>query len=267
MVRDENSTPSSNQYVHDEKFYRYIQKGAARSARVIAPLILQRLQVRSVLDVGCGTGAWLAEYSRLGIPLCLGVDGDYVRQSFLLVPPTNFMPVNVSQPFDLGQRFDLVQCLEVAEHIDPAASSTLIENLAKHGDFVMFSAATPGQGGENHLNEQSYEFWRAIFAERGYSPYDFLRPRLQGKKAVEIWYRHNTILYVADCARARLTDDIAATKVPESRSIANVAGYIYRFRCRMLAMLPVAWVSRLAVLKRHCIMLARAIVRRDSSSG
>src|SRR5580765_376996 len=124
----DSSAPASGNYAYDDTFYRYIQNGAIRSAQVVIPLSLNHLKIDSVLDVGCGAGAWLTEYRRRGVPSCVGVDGDYVKVSTLLVPPATFIARDISQPFDLGQRFDLVQCLEVGEHIETAASRILIGN-------------------------------------------------------------------------------------------------------------------------------------------
>lgn len=263
MVKDQQDSPTG-QYVHDEAFYRYIQHGATRSARIVVPLIVRYLNVQSVVDVGCGAGAWLSEYYRNGVRSYLGVDGDHVGPDSLLIPPLNFKPLDVSLPVDFGRRFDLVHCLEVGEHIDTSASQTLVANLVKHSDFVLFSAAVPGQGGENHINEQSYEFWREIFAGYDYSPYDFLRPLLRGEKKVEAWYRHNTMLYVSNRARTKLTAEVAGTEVPRGETIADYSSPAYRIRTRILSRLPVIWLSRLAVMKRRFILLRPAIVRRDS---
>ena len=41
---------------------------------------------------------------------------------------------------------------------------------------MLFSAAVPGQGGENHVNEQPLAYWRAIFREHGYSAVDYSAP-------------------------------------------------------------------------------------------
>lgn len=254
--------PAVNSYAYDETFYRYIQRGATSSAQVIVPIVVDRLKIDSVLDVGCGAGAWLAEYHKQDIPVCIGVDGDYVSSSTLLIPPSTFVARDVSQPFELGQRFDLVQCLEVGEHIPSVASRALVANLVKHSDCVLFSAAIPGQGGENRINEQTYEFWRAIFAEHGYAPYDFLRPLLRGVTAVESWYRHNVMLYVATGSPTRLLPVVAQARVPENEFIADVSSGSYKMRTRILAVLPVTWLSHLAVLKHRCILLSRLITRR-----
>jgi SAM-dependent methyltransferase len=246
-------------YNYDNTFFRYIEQGAIRSAQIVVPLIIDRLKINSVLDVGCGAGAWLGEYRRLGLPTYVGVDGEYVTNSSLLIPPSSFVPLDITKSFDLQRRFDLVQCLEVGEHIPPAASRTLVENLVRHGDAVLFSAAIPGQGGENHINEQPYEFWRALFAEYGYSGYDFLRPLLRRESSVEVWYRHNAILYVADSSRARLPASVAATVIPENEPIRDVSSVTYKVRTRILARFSVASLTRLAILKHRWLNLVRGV--------
>ena len=253
-----------NDYAYDETFYRYLQQGATRSAKVVVPLVIDRLKISSVLDVGCGAGAWLAAYQAHGLRTYVGVDGDYVKPSSLLRPASAFLPRNIAKPFDLGRRFDLVQCLEVGEHVEPQASRTLVANLVRHGDFVLFSAAIPGQGGENHVNEQSYEFWRALFAEHEYFPYDFLRPLLHGAAPVEIWYRHNTILYVANRSRLLLNPTVLETQVPSDRPIPDVSSVPYKLRTRILANLSVESLSRLAVLKHRWLLAVRYVTGRRS---
>ena len=249
----------SGNYSYDEDFYRYIQNGAVRSAQVIIPLVRDRLKIDSVLDVGCGAGAWLAEYRRHGVLTCLGVDGDYVKSSSLLIPPTTFIARDISQSFDLGQRFNLVQCLEVGEHLETMASETLISNLVRHGDCILFSAAIPGQGGENHINEQPYEFWRALFAKHGYMPYDFLRPLLRGATMVESWYRYNAVLYVAKDFARHLSLDVTQSFIPGDKPIPDVSDIFYRWRTRMLALLPVSWLSWLAKWKHRSILFSRRV--------
>ena len=245
-------------YVYDETFFRYLQQGSTRSAQNVAPLVISQLKIGSILDVGCGAGAWLAEYRRLGVPVCVGVDGGYVSPSSLLIPSSAFQPKNIAEPFHLQQRFDLVQCLEVGEHVPTAASHTLIDNLVRHGDTILFSAAIPGQGGENHINEQPYEFWRALFAERGYAPYDFLRPMLRDNPSVESWYRHNMMLYVAEEFRLRLPSSVAAARIPENKPIADISSIPYKIRTRILAALSVSQLTQLAILKHKWINLLRS---------
>ena len=129
----------------------------------------------------------MAAYTESGASEVIGVDGDYLLPGQLLFDASRFRPVDVARSFRLERTFDLAQCLEVAEHLDPAASETLVDNLVAHAPIVVFSAAPPGQGGENHLNERPYEFWRDLFAARDYQLFDFLRPQIRNRPEVEAW--------------------------------------------------------------------------------
>lgn len=240
-------------HTYGERFYQYLQESSGRSARIVVPKVLEALAPASILDVGCGAGAWLVEYMRNGVADVLGLDGDYVRQDQLLVPKETFRPTNVGMPFDVGRRFAMVQCLEVAEHLRPEQSDTLIGNLTRHGHVVLFSAALPGQGGENHINEQDFEFWRQLFAGYGYVPFDFLRPQLSDKSEVEPWYRYNVLLYVSTAHTDSLGASVAATRVPETLPIKDVAPIATRWRRGILRLLPHETVTRLARLKHTAL--------------
>lgn len=242
-------------YQYGDDFYSYQQIGSLASARTVVPLLLRYLPVRSVLDVGCGAGAWLAAYLEAGVTEVSGVDGGYVRAQQLMIDPSKFRAVDVSGPFRLSRTFDLVQCLEVAEHLDPGSSATLVDNLAAHGSAVLFSAAPPGQGGEHHVNERPYEFWRRLFAERGYELYDFVRRASRDLHEVEPWYRYNTMLFVRREAAGSLHREIAASWVPPEEPVVDVSPLLFRSRKCVLAMLPVPMVTGLASLKHRLILL------------
>lgn len=252
------ASAASKGYRYSETFYDYIQAGSIRSASVVVPLVLRELSPASVLDVGCGAGAWLSEYLKCGIADCLGVDGAYVQQKSLLVPVANFQSQDVSQLFDLGRTFDVVQCLEVAEHLPQAASDTLVANLTRHSDKVLFSAATPGQGGEFHINEQTYEYWRALFAERGYKPFDFVRPLIKGVRTVEPWYRRNIVLYVAEAAIPTLPPAVLRSFIGDDEKIPIDTSLVYRIQSRILSLLPMRWVTKIARAKHNLAIACRS---------
>ena len=245
-------------HTYDTLFFDYIQAGSGRSAKTVLPLVLAGLPTDSVLDVGCGAGAWLREYAALGIHDLLGVDGEYVRPEQLLIPSEHFLARNLAQPFDLGRRFDLVQCLEVAEHLSADYAATLVDNLIRHGDCVLFSAAVPGQGGEYHVNEQPYAYWRALFAARGYRLFDWLRPQLRSRREVEPWYRYNLLLFVQDRHIPQLPLAIVATRIADTVPVPDVAPLSDRLRKAVMRRLPSALLSPLAVIKHHLVIrLAR----------
>jgi SAM-dependent methyltransferase len=249
-----------DRYRYDALFYKYQRDGAVRSARALLPHLISVLHINSVLDVGCGAGAWLTAYGDLGVSDHIGVDGDYVDRSMLLVAPIKFVPRDIAIPFDLARQFDLVQCLEVGEHVPTAASATLVDNIVRHGKYVLFSAAVPGQGGEEHINEQPYGFWRTLFAQRGFRLFDFLRPQIQGDDRIERWYRHNVLFFGHDDVIEQLAPTITAARVPDDAPIKDFASAGYRLRKALMRSLPSKAVSSLAILKHKLVV--RSLNRR-----
>jgi SAM-dependent methyltransferase len=238
-------------YKYDENFYYYINRGAMDSARVVIPTLLSVLQtpVTSVLDVGCGAGAWLTVW-KSHADTVLGLDGNYVRPQQLLVSPEEFQPTDLSAAFDLNRPFGLVQSLEVAEHLPASSSAGFVQSLCRHSDFVLFSAAPPGQGGENHINEQPYEFWRELFRQQGYEMYDPVRRALLANKSVKPWYRYNTFLYVSNRLSAEISPALSAHRVEQGARVVDLSPPVYQLRKRLVSLLPGPASTALAIVKK-----------------
>lgn len=175
-------------YVHREEIHNF------QGPKEVVPLIMQMIKPVSVLDVGCGTGTWLKTFEEQGVSDYVGVDGDYVDRSLLKIPVEKFESLNLQTSFAFRRKFDLVLCLEVAEHLDEIYADQFIESLCQHGDTIIFSAAIPGQGGQNHLNEQWPEYWEERFSSHGYYFHDVIRPMIWSNPKVEWWYRQNIFL-------------------------------------------------------------------------
>lgn len=181
---------------YDADFYREHGDTARRSARVVVPMLARWLQPASVVDVGCGTGAWLAVFREQGITDLLGIDGEWLDAGALEIPPHCFLRRELSQPVRLDRHFDLVMSLEVAEHLPKEDADTFVESLVSLGRVILFSAAIPEQGGRHHVNEQWPEYWAQRFARHGYLPLDFLRPRIWNDPGVAWYYAQNLLLFV-----------------------------------------------------------------------
>ena len=238
---------SGHEYSGD--FYSYIDAGSRRSARVVAGLLLPEMRIDSLLDVGAGHGAWAAEWLAAGVKDVLAVDGDYVSRDQLAIPAEAFRAHDLSTPLDVGRRFDLVQSLEVAEHLPHQHADLFVDNLVRHGDVVLFSAAVPHQGGEHHVNEQPPEYWRKRFAARGYMAFDFLRPRLARRREVMPWYRFNSYLYASEAGEKRLSAAILATRVPDERPLEIGGDLAWTLRRAAVRLIPTALVKPIAMAK------------------
>ncbi|HLT73024.1 MAG TPA: methyltransferase domain-containing protein [Cyclobacteriaceae bacterium] len=184
-------------YIHSTEIHN------TRAAEVIVPLIMDLFPVTSVLDVGCGLGTWMRVFQDAGVKDILGIDGDYVDKSKLVISEEHFFSRDLRMPFDLGRKFDLVISLEVAEHLPPQHAGTFISSLCAHSDRIIFSAAIPGQGGQNHLNEQWSTYWTEMLAQHGYQRIDAIRPQVWNLKSVDVWYRQNMFVYAKDAAEVK----------------------------------------------------------------
>jgi SAM-dependent methyltransferase len=173
------------------------QANADSSARVVVPLVRELVGPESVIDVGCGTGAWLAAFREAGIDDVVGVDGSTVDLEMLQIPRERFRVHDLEEPLELERRFDLVMSLEVAEHLPEAAAETFVASLVGLGSVILFSAAIPGQGGVHHVNEQWPDYWAERFAAHGYVPVDCVRRRIWSEDGVAWWYAQNILLFVA----------------------------------------------------------------------
>ncbi len=191
---------------YSSRYYEGLKEDSAASAKAVVPLILRLFPAKSVVDVGCGSGTWARAYLDAGCEVT-GIDGHVVQPDQLLIPVERFQRRDLAQPLSLDRRFDLVNCLEVAEHLDPSRGPSFAADLCKLGDVVIFSAAVPGQGGTHHVNEQWPSYWIPHFAQQDFVPLDCIRWQIWNEGSVAWWYVQNLFAYVK---RSRLADFVAA---------------------------------------------------------
>ncbi len=244
-------------HIYNDTFFDYIDASASASASAFVEYLYPLLRPGSVLDLGSGRGVWLAHWKAAGASRILGVDGDYVDRETLAIPKASFHAADLTSPVVPGQRFDLAQSLEVGEHLPLSASETLIDSLTAASDIVLFSAAVPGQGGENHINEQPLSFWQALFADRGYHAYDCIRPVMADKRDVAPWYRYNAVLYANAQGRTALPESILNTALPEGVPLREGGDIRWRLRRRIVRALPCTAVTGIA--KARAAVLARVV--------
>lgn len=182
---------------YNQLFYAVQRERSGRSAQEVVRLVNAMLRPSSVVDVGCGIGAWLAEWRRQGVSDVLGIDGNWVDRRMLQIPEEQFIAHDLSRSYDAERSFDLVMSLEVAEHLDSDGADAFIDLLTSLGQVVLFSAAIPDQGGQHHVNERWQGDWARDFERRGFAAVDCVRPEIWDNKNVQVWYRQNIVLYVS----------------------------------------------------------------------
>ena len=199
---------------YDRSFYEYVDGSARSAADVVVPLVLELVPASSVVDVGCGTAGWLRAFVDHGVDDVLGLDSGRVPADLVKIDRDQFETVDLSDPAPLDRTFDLAVSLEVAEHLPGAAADRFVAFLCSLADVVVFSAAIPGQGGEEHLNEQWPGYWAERFASQGFVAHDVLRAAIWDDERVDWFYRQNLLLYVRRGTEGRLNLEQAAAVMP-----------------------------------------------------
>lgn len=181
---------------YTRNFYEYQREKSRISAREIVPLVMELIQPKSVVDIGCGTGAWLSVFRENAVDDIYGLDGNWVDQDMLFIPADRFSKVDLKIPIHVARQFDLAMSLEVAEHIPADRAGEFVDSLTQLGPVILFSAAIPGQGGTHHVNEQWPDYWVRLFHERGFAVIDCIRKKVWQNDRVEWWYAQNLLLFV-----------------------------------------------------------------------
>ena len=177
-------------YIHDPDIHH------TKDAEHIVPFIIKLFHPSSVLDVGCGLGTFLKVFIDSGIKDVAGIEGEWLDYTKLLIDKKYVQVIDLEKPFSLERKFDIAVCLEVAEHLSESSAEQFIYSLTSHSDVIIFSAAVPEQGGQNHINEQWIEYWEVLFHKHGYKLYDIIRPFIWNIPEIFWWYRQNIIVCI-----------------------------------------------------------------------
>jgi SAM-dependent methyltransferase len=128
------------------------------SADAIAESLKSEFDPDFVIDVGCGTGALLASFQRLGVS---GLGLDYAAAALERCERRGLD----ARRFDIegdalpSERADLAISTEVAEHLPESSADRFVELLTTLAPAVAVTAALPGSRGKDHVNEQPNEYW------------------------------------------------------------------------------------------------------------
>ena len=150
----------------------------------------------SVLEIGCGSGAYLRYFASQGSQRIRGADS--VDGRFGYLQPDEYVRVDLVTPLELSETFDLVICMEVAEHIHAQSEGVLIKNIVGHASKrIVFSSARPGQPGDDHSNCQPISHWLELFASAGWYPCLFDSLALRSLSTFP-WLRSNLVVLTQD---------------------------------------------------------------------
>jgi SAM-dependent methyltransferase len=183
-----NAAMINQKYVHSSQMVRFTD------AEVLVPFVMTLFSPKSVVDVGCGPGSFLYTFRKHGVQHVLGIEGEWVNKNNMLINEDELLIADLETSITVNRRFDVALCVEVAEHVSAAAAPRLVNLLVNLSDVIVFSAAIPNQGGQNHINEQWPNYWMELFGQYGYVFYDIFRPKFWNNEHMYWWYKQNMFL-------------------------------------------------------------------------
>ncbi len=183
--------------IYSEAFFDYMTECELKSSFDFTRILIKNFNPASIIDIGCGNGIYLKAFDDLGIKDLIGYDGSKNAIKKALLRGKIHLH-NLRYPLYLNKKYDLCLCIEVAEHIENQYSKQLIETLIKLSNTIIFTAATPGQKGSHHINEQPHSFWIELFKEKKFQLISSLTNKIKKEmqdKEVVWWVCKNLMIF------------------------------------------------------------------------
>lgn len=151
---------------YTKEYYNSINIIERPQAVALAEILEKMYKLRSVVDLGCGTGLYMAQFhcDAYGIDISEAAFDKEVVQ----VPEDVIAIGDLTQPRTVRIKHNLALCLEVVEHIGEESADAFLDNLVQYSDTIVMTAAPPGQAGLNHVNCQPMGYWEEKMAKRGF---------------------------------------------------------------------------------------------------
>jgi len=186
--------------IYDKEFYlEDVEIPAMRSAGVVSNSIMESYNPESVIDIGCGTGALLNSLREKG---CQVVGLEYADAALEICREKKLevYKFNIEKDlYEANRTYDLVISMEVAEHLLETYSDRYIDMLTILSNVIVFTAAPPGQGGTDHVNEQPPTYWISKFEQRGFVLDEKIsnswRNNWKDSNVVPNWYYNNLMVF------------------------------------------------------------------------
>ena len=155
--------------IYDKAYYLKYSDEVARSAIGIVKTIMAHLSPKSIVDIGCGSGEIIRRFGEFGVK---SIGLDYSDAALAICRERNLeclkCDLESNTPIATSLSADLVLSTEVAEHLPDAWADRYVDFICQIANrAVVITAATPGQGGTDHVNEQPFSYWIKKFERRG----------------------------------------------------------------------------------------------------
>jgi cyclopropane fatty-acyl-phospholipid synthase-like methyltransferase len=240
---------------YSRSFYNSVTSRAMIASRLVFETLEKNYQPDSIIDIGSGDGIWLKTFAdQSGIKRVCAVDlpGSTFKELQNIELEIEFKTIDFeTEMLENREPFELAICVEVIEHISTERALALLDWISLNCHAIIFSGATPGQGGTQHINEQKQEYWINKMISRGFIPCDNIRPILSKQKEVPAYYRNNMFFYINSkfLQQPKLLCALQGSLKQESFTYRDCRSKYLKYAQKLLSMVPVYLVSRLAEAK------------------
>lgn len=150
------------------RYYEGINKTEAFQAMRLAETIVEMFNPKTVTDLGCATGLYMACLMSKGVE-CRGIElsPNALDDSVRLVDSDCVTVADLREPILFPDYSDVVLCLEVLEHIQEEYAGQAVRNIVNAGNVLIISPSPHG-GGEHHHNPKPKDYWMDKFKAHGY---------------------------------------------------------------------------------------------------
>jgi len=140
--------------------------------------LIENLNVKSVIDVGCGYGH-STKYFLEKVESVLGIEGSQDAVDASLVREHIQVHDYSNSTFVPSEVFDLAWCCEFVEHVEEKFRQNFLDTF-KRAKYVAMTYAFPGQGGHHHVNEQPESYWLETMKQNGFELMRDMTSELRG---------------------------------------------------------------------------------------
>ncbi len=164
-----------NDLLYNEKYYQnYNGDNYGRNEKWfsffgnIADNIVEKIQPKTVLDIGCAYGLLVEALRDRGCE-AFGIDVSDYALSRARNDIVKYLSVDtILRP--MSRKFDLIVTIEVIEHIKEEDCETAVQNMCAAADSVLLATTPDDFDDPTHFNVQPPVYWVKQFAKFGFVP-------------------------------------------------------------------------------------------------
>tara|TARA_B100001559_G_C16478754_1_gene612688 strand:+ start:99 stop:761 length:663 start_codon:yes stop_codon:yes gene_type:complete len=164
--KKENYTDEFIKELYNKDWHNYHYDVFRQKNKNFGKILLEMYNWNSIIDFGCSVGSILEVFLEekkviKGYEYCY----ENCLESIKKIPNLEYyIEYGDVTKYLANKTYDASISIEVAEHIPTEYSEMLVKNLVNStNNIIIFTAATPDQGGTGHINCQEKEFWIDLF--------------------------------------------------------------------------------------------------------